>query len=135
MLRPIRFGILGTAKIATKVGRAIQQARGAQLVAMASRDIARAREWIANHPPEKAQGEARLTALAVTAFGSYRELLDSPDIDAVYIPLPPSQHCEWTVRAAERGKHVLCEKPLAMDLAEARAMAEACQAHGVQLMD
>ena len=61
--------------------------------------------------------------------------LEDPEIDAVYIPLPNSMHREWTVRAAEAGKHVLCEKPLGLDTAEALEMADACRAHGVQLMD
>src|SRR5579872_4291682 len=62
-------------------------------------------------------------------------MLNDSEIDAVYIPLPPSLHCEWTCRAAEQGKHVLCEKPLAPNLAEAQRMAAACRAANRQLMD
>lgn len=136
---PVRFGILGTAHIATKVGRAIQEATGAELAAIASRDRTRAAAWIAEHT-QPAGGDRRPTAFLSPehpprAFGSYEELLADSSIDAVYLPLPPSLHAEWTIKAAAHGKHVLCEKPLALDLAEARAMADACRAHGVQLMD
>ena len=120
--RSIRWGVMGTALIATKVAKAIRNAAGAELAAIASRDLARAQAWGGEHG-------------AACAFGSYDELLASPDIDAVYIPLPPSMHAAWTIKAAEHGKHVLCEKPLAMNLAEARAMADACRQHNVQLMD
>jgi predicted dehydrogenase len=61
--------------------------------------------------------------------------LDDAEIDAVYIPLPPALHHEWTILAAERGKHVLCEKPLALNYSQAREMADACRQHDVQLMD
>jgi predicted dehydrogenase len=71
----------------------------------------------------------------VAACGSYLELLEDPGIDAVYIPLPPSLHCQWTCLAAQYGKHVLCEKPLAMNLAEAQQMSDACAAANRQLMD
>jgi predicted dehydrogenase len=126
--RVIRWGILGTARIAIKVGRAIWNATGAELAAVASRDPARAAGWLAEH-------EFSSLDPAPTPIGSYEDLLSDPEIDAVYIPLPPSLHAEWTIKAAERGKHVLCEKPLATSVAEARAMAAACQSNGVQLMD
>src|SRR5262245_12961880 len=113
--RSIGWGILGTAKIATKVGRAIDRARGARLVAVASRDLDRARAWAAQHRAESAgigasSGEQARDLPPIRAVGSYEALLDDAEIDALYIPLPPSMHCEWTVRAARRGKHVLCEK-------------------------
>jgi predicted dehydrogenase len=135
----IRWGILGTARIATKVGRAITQAAGSQLAAIASREPARARAWIDRHTqndhaattPEAFLEPARLPKVV----GGYQALLDDPSIDAVYIPLPPSLHAEWTIAAARSGKHVLCEKPLAVNVSEARAMAAACEAAGVQLMD
>jgi predicted dehydrogenase len=137
--RAVRWGILGTAHIATKVGRAIQNARGSGLAAVASRDISRSRDWIARHTighPAADQSQAFLPAGSVaSAHGSYLELLQNPQIDAVYIPLPPSLHCEWTCLAAEHSKHVLCEKPLAMNLGEARRMADACRAANCQLMD
>ncbi|HUQ72143.1 MAG TPA: Gfo/Idh/MocA family oxidoreductase, partial [Planctomycetaceae bacterium] len=122
MSDPLRFGILGTARIAEKLAPAIQATPGAQLVAIASRDAGRAAEWAKRHRVER-------------SYGSYAALLDDADLDAVYIPLPPSLHAEWTIRAAERGKHVLCEKPLADTVAAARQMEAACRQHGVLLMD
>ncbi len=120
--RQIRWGVLSTARIATKVCRAIHRAEGAEVMAVASRDGERARRWAGEH------GVGR-------SHGSYEGLLGDPEVDAVYIALPPSMHAEWTIRAAEAGKHVLCEKPLAANLAEAEEMAEACRSRGVQLMD
>jgi predicted dehydrogenase len=137
--RPVRWGILGTARIASKVGRAIHDADGAQLVAVASRDGSRAKDWIDRHTVRHAAADAKLAFLAagapVASLGSYLELLRQPDIDAVYIPLPPSLHCEWTCRAAQLGKHILCEKPLALNLAEAKRMKDACHSANRQLMD
>jgi len=120
--RVIRWGILGTARIATKVGKAIHEARGAELTAIASRSAEKAEAWAAEHGAGK-------------TLNSYEALLDDAEIDAVYIPLPPSLHREWTIKAAEHGKHVLCEKPLALTHAETEEMVAACGQHGVQLMD
>ncbi len=117
-----RWGILGTARIATKVARAIDLAPNAELIAVASRDPARAASWAAARDLKR-------------SYGSYDALLEDPEIDAVYIPLPPSLHREWTIKAAEKSKHVLCEKPLALNAAEGREMASACEDNGVQLMD
>ncbi len=118
----VLWGILGTANIATSVGQAIEAAEGAELGAIASRDGERARRWGAGRGLQR-------------TYGSYESLLQEDDIEAVYIPLPPSMHMEWTIKAAEGGKHVLCEKPLAANSAEARAMISACEANQVQLMD
>ena len=119
---PVRWGILSTANIATKVAHAIHLAENADLVAVASRTAARAAAWAQEHN-------------VPTAYGSYDALLTDASLDAIYIPLPPSLHAEWTIRAAEHGKHVLCEKPLAANADEAIAMAAACRQNGVQLMD
>ena len=118
----IRWGVLGTARIAEKVGAAISAVPGAELTLIGSRDGARAADWAAEHKVKR-------------SCDSYQAVLDDDDIDAVYIPLPPSMHEEWTCKAAEAGKHVLCEKPLAHNLESARTMAAACEKHGVQLVD
>lgn len=118
----VRWGILSTARIADKVSRAIRLAENAELAAIASRTEERARGWALEHGVDR-------------AYGNYNALLDEPDIDAVYIPLPPSMHAEWTIKAAECGKHVLCEKPFAANAEEAAAMAAACRTHNVHLMD
>ena len=119
---PIRWGILSTANIATKVAGAIHLARNADLVAVASRTEERAAAWAQKHN-------------VPMAYGTYDALLADASLDAIYIPLPPSLHAEWTIKAAEHGKHVLCEKPLAANADEAVAMADACRQNGVQLMD
>ena len=118
----VRWGILGTAKIATKVCRAIKLASNAELVAIASRTKERAENWVSAHDVER-------------AYGSYEQLLEDESIDAIYLPTPPTLHAEWTIKAAECGKHVLCEKPLAANVEECMAMAKACQENSVQLMD
>ncbi len=122
MTNEIRFGILGTARIAERVGKAIHNASNARLSVIASRDLGRAKHWAQTHNADR-------------AVGSYKEVLNDPNIDAVYIPLPPSLHAEWTIAAAEAGKHVLCEKPLSGNLAEAQAMVLACAENNVQFMD
>lgn len=122
MPSPIRFGILGTAKIARTVAPMISAAASAQLVAVASRSR------------EKAQAFAAEFAIP-NALAGYEELLKNDQIDAVYIPLPPSMHCEWVMRLAAAGKHILCEKPLAMDVAEVDRMQAACRHHQVVLLD
>ena len=119
----LRWGIVSTADIGMrKVIPGIRTAARCEVVAIASRDRARA--------------EAAASELAIgRAHGSYEDLLADPDVDAVYIPLPNHLHAEWTIAAARAGKHVLCEKPLAMTAADAERMIEACQAEGVHLME
>ena len=118
----VKWGIVGTADIATKVSKAIQRAKNAELLAIGSRSSERAEKWAMEH------GASR-------SYGSYEALLDDPDVAAVYIPLPPSMHSEWGIKAAKAGKHVLSEKPLTMDIGEAVALEAACSERGVQLMD
>lgn len=119
----VRWGILGTAHIAERrILPAIARSETATVAAVASRDEDRARDFAARH------GIPR-------AFGSYGALLDDDGIEAIYNPLPNSLHRPWTQRAAEAGKHVLCEKPLAVTAAEADAMVAACRAGGVLLME
>ncbi len=119
---PLRFGVLGTGRITRKLGPAIARTPDAQLAAVASRDPDRAASWAAEHG-------------ATRSYGSYAALLEDPDLDALYVALPPSLHREWTIRAAERGLHVLCEKPLAPTYADAAEMAAACRQHNVHLLD
>lgn len=118
----VRWGILGTARIAEKVGAAITATKDAELTAVASRDLSKAKSWAAERNIPR-------------TFGSYSDLLADPNIDAVYIPLPTSLHREWTIAAAKAGKHILCEKPLAMSAAEVREMIAVCRDCNVQLMD
>ena len=119
----VRWGVLSTANIGRwAVNPAIQASSNGDLLAVASRDEKRAKEFAAQWDiPD--------------AVGSYEALLANDDIDAVYIPLPNSLHREWTIRAAESGKHVLCEKPLALTEAECREMSDAAAANGVKLME
>jgi predicted dehydrogenase len=119
----LRWGILSTANIAAeKVIPGIRRAARCEVVAIGSRDEARGRAVAARH------GIPRV-------HGSYGALLADPDVDAVYIPLPNHLHAEWTLAAARAGKHVLCEKPLAMTAADAERMIEGCRAEGVILME
>lgn len=121
--KKLRWGILSTAEIGIKsVIPAIQQSQTGIVAAIASRDVNTARENAA--------------ALGIPgAFGSYEALLESPEIDAVYIPLPNSMHKEWSIRAAEHGKHTLCEKPFALNTAEVDEMIAAAKQHHVLLME
>lgn len=121
-MKTIRWGILGTALIAEKVKRAIDRAEGNDVVAVASRSAEKAGGWARKHGVER-------------AVGSYDELVSDRGIDAVYIPLPPSMHAQWTIAAARAGKHVLCEKPLSATLAETESMLEETRRAGVLLMD
>jgi predicted dehydrogenase len=119
----VRWGVLGTGRIATrKVIPAMQRGEWSRVVAIASRDRTRAQE--AAH------------ALDVRkVHGSYEDLLADPEIDAIYNPLPNHLHVPWTRRAAEAGKHVLCEKPIALDADEARQLIEVRDRTGVLIQE
>src|SRR3954454_12975528 len=117
----IRWGILSTARIAEKIIDGARVAEGAQIVAVGSRDLARARAFADEHGIER-------------AYGSYEELLAS-DVDAIYVPLPNSMHVEWSVRALEAGKHVLCEKPMARDPAAVERAFDTAERAGRVLME
>jgi len=122
-MNTVRWGILGTARIAAQqVIPGLQEALSAQVTAVASRDSARGRQFAAQHN-------------IGTVYGSYEELLRDPAVDAVYIPLPNHLHAEWTIKAAEHGKHVLCEKPMARTTAESITMIDACRRHGVLFLE
>ncbi len=121
--RKVRWGILGVAKIATvKVIPAMQKGKHSIVTAIASRSLAKAKK------AAKALGIPK-------AYGSYEELLRDPDIDAVYNPLPNHLHVPLSVAAAAAGKHVLCEKPLALDATEARKLLDARDQHGVLVQE
>lgn len=120
---PVRWGVLSAANIAIKhVIPAILASQSETLVAVASRNPSRARELIAHLPD-------------VRIYGDYQSLIDDPEIEAIYNPLPNSLHAEWSIRALQAKKHVLCEKPLAVTIEEGAAMIEAAQDNGVLLME
>ena len=119
--KKIRWGVLSTANIGLKkVLPAIQNGQYRSVMAIASRDLAKAREAAA--------------VLGIpTAYGSYEELLADPNIDAIYNPLPNQLHVPWTIKAAEAGKHVLCEKPLSLTVAEAETLLAVRARTGVKI--
>lgn len=125
----LRWGILGTANIARKNWQAIRLAGNTTLTAVASRNLARAHQFIA-----ECQMEAPFDP-PPRALGSYEELLAAPDVDAVYIPVPTGLRKEWVLRAAQSGKHIVCEKPCGESSADVRDLLDACRHHGVQFMD
>jgi xylose dehydrogenase (NAD/NADP) len=119
---PLRIGILSTAKIARQFVAGVRPSATVEVVAVASRDAAKAAAF-AND-----LGIAR-------RYDSYESMLAAHDIDAIYNPLPNGLHAEWSIRAAQAGKHVLCEKPLAASAALAREMFAAARRHGVRLVE
>ena len=119
--RKIRWGVLSTAAIGLrKALPAMQRSQHCTVVAIASRDLAKAKEAAA--------------ALGIpVAYGSYEELLADPNIDAIYNPLPNHLHVPWTIKAAEGGKHVLCEKPISMSATEAKTLLAVRSRTGVKI--
>jgi predicted dehydrogenase len=116
-MRRIRWGVLSTSGFArTKILPALRGCRHVELVAIASRDVARARAVAAEHGIPK-------------AYGSYDELLADPEIDVVYNPSPNHLHVPWSIKALEAGKHVLCEKPIGLDAAEAQTLLAVARRH------
>jgi len=121
MATKLRWGVLSTANIGIKkVLPAMQRGQYTTVSAIASRDLSKAQEAAAK------LGIAK-------AYGSYEELLDDPDIDAIYNPLPNQMHVPWTIKAAEAGKHVLCEKPISLTVAEAKALLAVRARTGVRI--
>lgn len=113
----VRWGVMSPAWIAVNIViPAMKKSTMIDVVAIASRDLARARE------------AAEALRIPV-AYGSYEELLTATDVDAVYIPLPNSEHVRWAVRAIEAGKHVLCEKPIGINAEEGRTLLKTARAH------
>ena len=120
--KPLRLGILGCANIAKQFVRDVTPSAAVQIVAVASRSAPTAAAFAASLGIER-------------HHGSYEALLADPEVDAVYVPLPNSLHAHWAIKAAESGKHVLCEKPLATSLSEAQRMFESAKRHGVVLLE
>lgn len=118
----LKWGLLSTARINRRLIPAIRAAKRAELVGIASRSRERAAAYAAEC------GIPRV-------HGSYQSLLDDPDVDAIYISLPNSLHAEWAIRAAEAGKHVLCEKPLAVSVTECDQIIAAADAGGVVVVE
>ena len=124
-----RWGFLSTALIGRKNWLAIKNSGNARVAAVASRTIEKAEQFI-----DQCQATVPFEDTPL-AFGSYDQLLASESVDAVYIPLPTGLRKEWVIKAAESGKHVLCEKPCATSADELQLMIDACRANNVQFMD
>jgi predicted dehydrogenase len=117
----VRWGVLGAASIAIrKVIPGMQKGEWSEVTAIASRDL------------PKAEDAAHKLGIA-KAYGSYEELLADPDVEAIYNPLPNHLHVPWSIKAAEAGKHVLCEKPLSLTVAEAKTLVAARDRYGVKI--
>lgn len=124
-----RWGILSTAGIARKNWRAIAKTKAGRVTAVASRQVEAAQKFIDEcqaHTPQRGD---------VAALGSYDELLDRDDVDAVYIPLPTGMRKSWIIKAAEKGKHILAEKPAALNASDLEEILEVCRKNHVQFMD
>ena len=120
-MQKVRWGVLGVSRIATvKVIPAMQRGQWCEIAGIASRDRA------------KAQEAARRLGIP-KAYGSYEEMLDDPEIEAIYNPLPNHLHVPWSIRAAEAGKPVLCEKPIGMNVAETLELMTVCDRTGVTM--
>ncbi len=128
MSKICRWGILGTANIARKNWKGMRLAGNSTIAAVASRDPAKAQKFI-----DECQAEVPFATAPSPC--TYEELLKRPDVDAVYIPLPTGIRKDWVIKAAEAGKHVLCEKPCGVNAGELRAILDACRANRVQFMD
>src|SRR5262245_37735616 len=123
MIDKVRWGILGTANIAlAKVIPAMQLSPWCEITAIASRDLAKA---------EQAAAELNIP----NAYGSYEELLADDTVEAIYNPLPNHLHVPWTVKAADAGKHVLCEKPIATSATEARMLIDVRDRKSVRIQE
>jgi predicted dehydrogenase len=121
MKTKVKWGVIGVAGIATeKVIPAMQRGEWSEVVAIASRDV------------ERAEQAAEQLGIG-KAYGSYEKLLADPDIEAIYNPLPNHLHVPWSIKAAEAGKHVLCEKPISLTVKEARSLLEARDRTGVKI--
>ena len=121
MPKTLNWGILGTGSIATKFAIGLSKAKYGKLFATGSRSAAKAEEFAKKHGGK--------------AYGSYEELLADPQVEAVYISTPHPHHAEWAIKAAEAKKHILCEKPIGLNHAEAMVIVEAARVNNVFLME
>jgi predicted dehydrogenase len=121
-LTPLRIGVLGCANIAKHFTRDVSPCPAVRVVAVASRSADTAATFATAHDIAR-------------HYGNYEALLADGNVDAIYLPLPNSLHAEWAIKAAESGKHVLCEKPLALGRDEAQRMFDAAERHGVMLLE
>ena len=122
----LRWGILGAARVNERLLPAIVEASNAKLVAIASRRSGAAAQTLAQFAPHQQN---------VQTYGNLEALLDDVDVDAVYLPLANHEHAEWTLRAIEHGKHVLCEKPMALTVADIDTIKAAASQHKVTVME
>lgn len=124
---PVRIGVISCTNIVRKVSRAINLAPNATLAAIAT----------TTNSIEEAKSFAESNNFPPTAkiHSSIESLLEDPDVDAVYFPIPTSLHLEWAVRAAQKGKHILLDKPLALNVFEFDQIVSACEVYGIQFMD
>lgn len=129
MKQTVTWGFLGAAGISQKNWASVRRSGNGVLKTVGARDVSRAQTFI-----KDCQASVPFEVVP-QAVGGYEAILADPDIDAVYIPLPTGVRKEWVIRAAEAGKHVMCEKPCAVSLADLEEMIGACEAHGVQFMD
>ncbi len=129
MAQTLRWGILSTAGIARKNWEAIRNSGNGTVTAVASREVAKAQQFI-----DECQQEVPYVD-PPRAIGSYDEIVTAGDVDAVYVPLPTGLRKEWVIKAANAGKHVMCEKPCAVSHADLVEMTAACKANNVQFMD
>src|SRR5215510_108914 len=125
----VRWGILSTAEIARKNWKAILNSGNGVVTAVASREHQRSKDFV-----DLCQREAAFKQ-PPRALAAYEALVSAKDVDAIYIPLPTGLRAEWVIRAAQVGKHVVCEKPCARSVAELRRMLEACRQNRVQFLD
>ena len=122
-MRKIKWGVMSTAGIfANATAEGMRQAENCEMYAIAGRSLEKAEDFKSRFGFQK-------------AYGSYQELLDDPQVEAIYIPLPNHLHCQWTIKALQAGKHVLCEKPLGANEEEAKQMFAAARENGVYLME
>lgn len=126
MENTLRWGIISTGRIAHTFANGLSRSKTGQLVAVASRTLENAQAFAT---------EFASTHGAPTAYGSYEELLADENVQAVYIATPHTSHSEWAIKAAKAGKHILCEKPISINAAEAATVIEAARQNGVFLME